>query len=207
MLGNNVTNYIAIVQIPLNPYKLKTALCKVAKAVLKKLVVVGFEVDFATLFQKAFVKLKLGRVGEAAFVVLATGPRVTEVYINPVNFVIFGDNLKNLFNIKGYKGDVFNLASFFFKTSYNVSSADAQHVAFNVHGNEIYVGISQGFLSHKGTLATAYFKLQRLLLAEEICPFALEFFGGFYIEIAGVKLRLSPFLFTDPHKITLNTIF
>ena len=77
--------------------------------------------------------------------------------------------------------------------------ADAQHVDFDVEGDDILVGILQRVLSREAALAAADLQNERLLLFKGVRPLAGVLLGILHEEVADAQLGLRPFLFSDSH--------
>ncbi len=202
MLGDNVIRDVAMVQVAGHVCDLKAALCKVLQTIVKQLVVICLESDLSADGKNLYVLSELCGMSEAAFVMLASGPGVTEVDVDSGYSIRRPDNLSNFINVIGSEGNVLALSVVFFKETDDVASANTQHITLDVNSNKVCVRILQGLVSNKGTFATTYLKLDRVAAPEKILPSALIFCRVLYKELAGIKLRLSPLFFTDSHLIT-----
>lgn len=199
MLCDDVVLYVAFVQVVGDIGYLEAALLKIFKAVLKKLVVVGFEANFPSSGQKLLKEPELCGMCETALVVLASGPRIAEVDVNSRNIILGRENFVNLIHVVCREHDVFTFSVFLGKDIHNVSSCNAQHIAFDIYGYEINVGVLQGFSAYESALAAAYLKLNGIVTMKETFPISPHILGIVYKKITGVKLRLSPFLFSNSH--------
>ena len=159
VFGHDVVCDFASVQVVGLVGDFKTAFLKVLEAVLEKFIVVGLETNLKAILEEGFVDLELCGVGKSSFVVLATGPGIAEVYVEPSDVILRRDDLEELVNIVCGEHNVFGSFVFFLKDFHDVSAGNAQHIAFDVNSNEVCVGITECFLSNKGAFAAAYFKL------------------------------------------------
>lgn len=199
MLRDDVVLYVDFVEVVGDIGYLEAALLKIFKAVLKKLVVVGFEANFSSSGQKLLKEPELCGMCESALVVLSSGPRIAEVNVDSRNIILGGENLVNLIHVVCREHDVFALSVFLGKDINNIPSCNAQHIAFDIYGYEINIGVLQGFSAYESSLAAAYLKLNRIVASKETFPISPHILGIVYKKITGVKLRLSPFLFSDSH--------
>ena len=202
MFCYDVAFEVAVVQVAGEVCNLETAFLEVFKAVLKKQVTVGFEVNLAVFCEDVLVLVKLCGVSKATLVVFESGPGVAEVDVNSADAVLFGHNLGNFVNIVGNKCNVFAIFVVCREELNNVASCYCKHIADKVNGNVVDVGVLEGFVGNKVTLAAADFKLYGIAAFKKFVPSAFVVAGVFDKEFAGVEFRLCPLLFTHSHIIT-----
>lgn len=139
---------------------------------------------------------------------LWTRPRVAEINKHTLDFIVLCNYFINLLYIVVYKQKICNIGVCFalvLENFNNVSSADAEHINFNVNRNNIFIRILTANCPANPPLPQPYFKVKRKSVVKSFVPFACVFFRIFYKKIANRKFRLCPFFLSDSHNVKLCT--
>ena len=205
MFCDNVSYNIAVVKVAGKIGDFKTAFLEVFKAVLKKQIAIGFEVNFAAVRKYFLVLTELCGMGKTALVVLESGPGVAEVYVNSADTIVMVHNLGNFVYVIGCKSNVFAFFVVVGKKLDDVTSCNSKHIAYKVDSDKIGIGILQGFVGNKITFSATNLKLDGVAASEEIFPVSFVIAGVFDKEFAGIEFWFCPLLFTHSHIITEKT--
>ena len=171
---------------------------KIRQRLRKQRHIIGLEPDFTAVDQKIAVLHQLSGMGQPALGILgAFGPGIAEVDINPLHAILRRKDLADILNIIARNHRVFDrLIAIGFR---DIAARIAQHIAGDVHGNEIDVLIVIHHRRSGNAFAAAKLQMQRLIRLKQLAPMTAMLFR-FIGEIrADGQLRLRPFLCAHMH--------
>ena len=153
--------------------------------------------NFVSVLQKPAVDTQLSRVGQPAFFVLFTRPRIAKVDVYSLDFIVRAKNLVKLLNVVADEGNVLDFSVA--EERDDVAPADSEHIELDVNRDEVYIRIEQSHLPDKRALAAADLQHNRVVVMKKILPFSAELLRLGDVKIALGELRLSPFFLSDSH--------
>ena len=137
---------------------------------IEQAAVIRLEVNFSGGRQNFFVHFEEFDISQAALSVAFLRPRVTEIYVEAVDFA-GGENFRNVFDIEDCQPDV---GEIFFKDFAGGGEYDGR---FNFEPEEIYLGIFFSNLREEISLAETQFDVQRIFITKNFAP-VTGFFGA-----------------------------
>ena len=195
MLGLNVVRCVLTVQIVGLAENGEVRLCQITLGGKVKIHIVRLEPKLSAGGKDLLIGLQLAGVGQAALVVAGLLPRIAEIYINAVRFLLRGKMRIQLLNVLGQQRHVFHrlLTEF----SFNVAACHAENVHADVHADEVHILFPVCKGGEERTLAAAQIQMQGLVFFKKGFPGAGSLFRLVYIERAGGKLRSRPLFLSD----------
>ena len=191
MFSGKALGKAAVVEIMGYIGQFKPTLGKVDEGMGKQLAVIGFKPDLSPILQKAQIFNQLFGMGQPLFVVVGLGPGVAEVDIDTGDPILGGDGLMDQLNLLSTQLYVGHWLSC--KGGLQVAAGQGQHLAFNVHGDVVDLGILNRHLADKAPFAAAQFQVEGSLgIGKLFPPVAFILFRLGNIVRAGGQLRPGP---------------
>ena len=133
---------------------------------------------------------------------LGLRPWVTEVYVNPADFIIGRYDIAEHINVIADERDIVDFAVILFKEVDDIPASNAEHIQLDVNGDKVDFGMEQSHLSDKRAFAAAYLKHNGVIVIKKALPFSAVFLRFGYIKVTNAELGLSPFFLSNSQKIS-----